>query len=83
MFAKMGKVKLRQIMHRETGIPLSTIRDSGKYEFYDDSEERIDLGAHSIVHNAMGVILYVPCYGSFEDPPGYTRRIKRIVEVDR
>ena len=80
MFTKMGKARLRQILHQETGIPIGMLRDSGKYEYYDN-EERIDFGAHSIVNNAGGGAGFSPCYGTFADPPGYTRRIRRMVEV--
>lgn len=73
---KLGKVKLRRILSRETGVPLRSVIDYGRYEIFGN-EERLVLGAHTIVALNSQVKLREPVYKGEE----ITYRTRIIGEV--
>lgn len=73
---KLGKVKLRRILSKETGVPLRSVIDYGRYEYFGN-KERLVLGAHTIVALNGQVKLIEPVYKGEE----ITYRTRIIEEV--
>lgn len=76
---KLGKVKLRRILSRETGVPLRSVIDYGRYEIFGN-EERLVLGAWAIIALNGQVKLREPVYPVYEEEE-VTYRTRIIGEV--
>ncbi len=76
---KLGKVKLRRILSKETGVPVRSVIDHGRYEILGD-EERLVLGSRTIIALNGQVKLREPVYPVYEEEE-ITYRTRIIWEV--
>lgn len=75
---KMGKAKLKRILHKETGIPIRDIATYGRYEYYGN-KERLVIGSHTIVATNGRIFCSSPVIR--EDSETITYRSREIKEV--
>lgn len=72
---KLGKTKLKRILHRETGIPIRDIEIHGQYKYYGNKES-IVIGSHTITAWNEKIFLSEPVI--HEDSEKITYRTREI-----
>ena len=76
----IGKVKMKQILSRETGMSIRDITASGIYERFG-TKERLTVGSYRLTYFDGEFRLTEPDYGTFEDD--YVRSKTRILKEEQ